>query len=130
MDPVERFLASIPIEMQAARDAAADFVQAFDLYKGAGMDPLIIEWADVWDALQHLRAVVAEHHSCDDRPEYVKCVKRTAKGFEHQTWCGREIRNSEFAFQGADHAAENGLAGRRLVACPDCRKAIAAAMTE
>jgi hypothetical protein len=65
-----------------------------------------------------------------DRPDYVKCVRRTAQGFEHQTWCGRDIWQTEFAFEGADHAAENGLAGGRLVTCPDCVKAITAAMTE
>jgi hypothetical protein len=129
MDPVERFLATIPIEMRAARDAASDFVEAYDLYKGAGMDNSIIEWQDVWDAFQHLRVVVSEPPP-GDRPDYVKCVKRAAKGFEHQTWCGRDIGNTEFTFESADHAAENGLAGGRLVACPDCRKAIAAAMTE
>ena len=62
------------------------------------------------------------------RPEYVKCVKRSAKGVEHMTFCGREIWNSEFAFENADHAAENGMSGGRLVACPECRKIIANAM--
>lgn len=61
--------------------------------------------------------------------EYVKCVKRTALGFEHQSWCGREIGNTEFSFQSADHAAENGMAGGRLVACPECIKAITAAIS-
>lgn len=57
MAPVDRFLASIPIEIQAARDAAAEFVGAYDLYRGAGSS--ISDWADVWDAWQHLRVVVA-----------------------------------------------------------------------
>lgn len=65
-----------------------------------------------------------------DRPDYVKCVRRTVKGFEYErkAWCGREIPRTEFAFVSADHAAENGLAGGRLVACKACREAIAAAM--
>jgi hypothetical protein len=64
MDPVERFLSTIPPEIRAARDAAADFVEAYDLYGGAGMDPAYIEWEDVWDAYQHLRTIVS---SPDDR---------------------------------------------------------------
>jgi hypothetical protein len=63
-----------------------------------------------------------------DRPDYEKCVKRMAIRFEHQTYCGRQVGNGEFVFQGADHAAENGLAGGRLVACPGCIRVIAAAM--
>lgn len=63
-----------------------------------------------------------------DRPDYVRCVRRTSKGTEHRTWCGRDIPRTEFVFQSADHAAENGMAGGRLVACPECITVIAAAM--
>lgn len=62
------------------------------------------------------------------RAEYIKCVKRTAKAVEYMTYCGREIWNSEFAFENADHAAENGMNGGRLITCPQCRKVIAAAL--
>jgi hypothetical protein len=65
-----------------------------------------------------------------DRPDYVKCVRRTAAGFEHKAWCGRDIWSHEFSFENVDHAAENGMAGGRLVTCPACRKAIAAALGE
>jgi hypothetical protein len=63
-----------------------------------------------------------------DNPEHVKCVKRTAKSVQHMTYCGREIWDTEFAFEDANHAAENGMAEGRLIACPKCRKTIAAAM--
>jgi hypothetical protein len=61
------------------------------------------------------------------RPEYVKCVKRSAAGFQDLSYCGREV-GCEFAFENADHAVENGMAGGRLVTCPDCIRVITAAL--
>lgn len=54
-----------------------------------------------------------------ERPEYERCIRRTHTDHQRETWCGR-YTGSDFCFQGVDHAAENGKAAGRLVACPDC----------
>lgn len=64
-----------------------------------------------------------------ERPDYVHCV-----GFDdatpeasggRRTWCGRGERPF---FVGPGHAALNGMHQGRLVACPECVAAIAAAL--
>jgi hypothetical protein len=62
------------------------------------------------------------------RPEHVTCVARGHADHMGESWCGRRI-TMEFHFTGLDHAAENGAAGGRLTACPECLKAAVAALS-
>jgi hypothetical protein len=62
-----------------------------------------------------------------DRPEYVKCVKHTHADKQGESWCGRMI-SSEFAFDGVEAAAYEGLRGGRLLVCPQCLEKIEAAL--
>ena len=62
------------------------------------------------------------------RADYIKCVRRAFHGLERQSYCGRDVPEVEWAFTGPDHATENGMQGGRLIAGPQCRKVIAAAM--
>lgn len=52
----------------------------------------------------------------ETRPEQVKCV---ATGYEGETvsWCGRRLYEFAWHFMDASHAALNGRANGRLVAC-------------
>lgn len=63
------------------------------------------------------------------RPDWVVCVASDV-GPHHplarKTWCG--LPRVGFQFQGADHAALNGHAKQRLVACPACVEAIVAGL--
>jgi NifU-like protein involved in Fe-S cluster formation len=52
----------------------------------------------------------------------VKCILRQATDTKN-SWCGKLIA-LEWAFNSIDHAAFNALGNGRLVACPDCVKAI------
>lgn len=64
----------------------------------------------------------------NDRPDWIKCVRHTHEDLKTQSWCGRRLEVFEFAFMDADHAAENGRQGGRLVACGECAAAITAAL--
>jgi len=63
------------------------------------------------------------------RPEWVACVVPEV-GPDHdlyrKTWCGLPVIG--WNFEGADHAALNGRAKGRLVACPACVRAITAGL--
>jgi hypothetical protein len=61
-----------------------------------------------------------------ERPDYVVCVGRSHIDHKNETWCER--RADGFVFAGIDHAAENGKAGGRLVACPQCVEQIGIAL--
>lgn len=63
----------------------------------------------------------------EDRPEYMKCIRRSHADHRAESWCGRLV-NEEFVFDGLDHAAENGLQQGRLVACPQCVEVASAAL--
>lgn len=58
--------------------------------------------------------------------EYPEWVHHVAFGYEdgrqQKTWCGAP--DPRPFFQNPTHAALNGLHGGRLVACPECVKAI------
>ena len=58
------------------------------------------------------------------QPDWVHCVEHT----EAESWCGKTLPLTEWRFLGADHAAENGRQGGRLVACRGCVEAISAAL--
>lgn len=62
-----------------------------------------------------------------ERPDYVKCVATGYQG-ESVSWCGRRLYKYEWHFMDASHAALNGRAEGRLLTCPECAKAIAAAL--
>lgn len=63
------------------------------------------------------------------RPEYMHCVLReTRPGEGKVAWCGRRIEGLSWHFVDAQHAALNGAQEGRLVACPECRDAIALAL--
>lgn len=62
------------------------------------------------------------------RRDCVRCVADTHEDAKGHTWCGRKIEPLEWTFTGADHAAMNGRNGDRLVACPQCVKAIEAGL--
>lgn len=56
------------------------------------------------------------------RPEYIACIRKSSNR-RHETIpaCGA----AEFAyFQSAEHATANRQNGGRLVACPDCLRAL------
>ena len=67
---------------------------------------------------------MGDSKATETRPDYVKCVQLSASG----TWCGRALGIFEWAFQGVDHAAQNGASGSRLVVCPECVAQIIAAL--
>lgn len=58
----------------------------------------------------------------------MKCVEHSHVDLKGQTWCGRRVDPFEFAFQGADHAAENGRQQGSLVACRACVRKITEAL--
>ncbi len=60
----------------------------------------------------------------EKRPEYVKCVQREHVEHKDKSWCGQVIDSGEWVFTGPGHAAENGLAQGRLIACSECIDAI------
>lgn len=64
----------------------------------------------------------------EERPEYVKCIKHTHAEKQGEAWCGRQIECFEFAFGDIEHAAYNAIAEGRLLACPECVTAVAAAL--
>lgn len=57
------------------------------------------------------------------RADYIKCIRRNHAAHKGESWCGRQLV-AEFAFDGVDHAAENGKQEGRLVACPECVAAV------
>lgn len=63
-----------------------------------------------------------------DQP-WVKCVLTGFHG-EERTWCGREPLVTEWTFTDASHAALNGRAQGRLVACTRCAGAITQALAQ
>lgn len=62
------------------------------------------------------------------RPEWVKCIAHPHTDSAGLAWCGRKLQG--FSFVNTDHAALNGVAKGRLVACRDCTYHVAAALTE
>jgi hypothetical protein len=60
------------------------------------------------------------------RPDWIACVKDTHADRSGVAWCGRPL--VAFAFADADHAAQNGRGGGRLVTCPDCANALVTAL--
>ena len=84
---------------------------------------------------------MSEENKRVEYPDYVHCVltglydiPADAPGgprAERKTWCGREGAElaHEWLFMDPTHAALNGKKGGRLVACPECAKAIAAAVS-
>jgi hypothetical protein len=60
------------------------------------------------------------------RPDYIACVRDTHVDRQGLAWCGRHAPG--WAFQDADHAALNGRGQGRMVVCPECRKALVAAL--
>lgn len=64
----------------------------------------------------------------NDRPEWIRCVRTGNEEETKRTWCGREAPLSEFAFFDPTHAALNGRAEGRLVACHECVEAITKAL--
>jgi hypothetical protein len=63
------------------------------------------------------------------RPEYVKCVQDNHRDHDGRSWCGQVLNKFDFAFVSIEHAAFNGRAGGRLVACSECTAAIIKALT-
>ena len=63
----------------------------------------------------------------DDQPEWVHCVAHSHLDLKGTSWCGRRLAPG-WHFADADHAAENGRQGGRLVACRECVSAICAAL--
>ena len=61
------------------------------------------------------------------RPEYVHCIRQTHVERTRLSWCGEPIDG--FAFESIDHAAYNGAAQGRLVACANCVRAVREALT-
>lgn len=64
----------------------------------------------------------------EPRAEWIKCVRRSHAEHVNETWCGQPISAFDWCFVDANHAAENGLQGGRLVACPECVAKITAAL--
>ena len=62
----------------------------------------------------------------DGRPDWVHCIRHTHVDRLKTNWCGRPATGWDFV--GADHAAENGRKGGRLVACRQCVAAISDAL--
>lgn len=69
------------------------------------------------------------------RPSWVHCaltgrydVGRDKPTLERTTWCGRRAPSFEFTFCDATHALLHAADGGRLQLCPECGKAIAAAL--
>lgn len=62
------------------------------------------------------------------RPDYVKCIRRSHADHLKESWCGRALESFEWAFEGADHAAESGKNRDRLVACKECVAAVTKAL--
>ncbi len=60
-----------------------------------------------------------------ERPDHIKCIKN----LEELTWCGRPYSSMGWLFQSIDHAALNGDQEGRLVACPECTKAVIKALS-
>lgn len=60
--------------------------------------------------------------------DWIKHIQHTHADKIGTAWCGRRIAG--FAFQDIDHAAYNGMANGRLVACKQCTKAIIRCLTE
>jgi hypothetical protein len=63
-----------------------------------------------------------------ERPEYVHCVEHDHADLKGTSWCGRRLWSMDWRFVDIDHAANNGLNGGRLVACPACVTAITTAL--
>lgn len=64
-----------------------------------------------------------------DREEYINCIRHTHAEKLKESWCGRQVDLFEWTFMNIDHAAYNALNGGRLVACPDCVKAVEATLS-
>lgn len=60
------------------------------------------------------------------RPDYVRCIARGHSDFSALTWCGKPV--DAWVFVDPSHAAENGLARGRLIACPACVAAVHTAL--
>ena len=61
-----------------------------------------------------------------NRPDYIRCIADVHEARKGFTWCGE--RADGWAFTGIDHAALNGRADGRLIACPECIKAATEAL--
>jgi len=60
--------------------------------------------------------------------EHVKCVLVGQADHPRRLWCGKEKGSFDWVFQDATHALLNAESGGRLLMCPDCAKAISAAL--
>ncbi|HEY1034959.1 MAG TPA: hypothetical protein VGE09_08260 [Pseudoxanthomonas sp.] len=63
-----------------------------------------------------------------ERPDYVKCIEDTHMDNKGKSWCGRKLSRFDWAFISVDHAAMSGRNGDRLIACPECLKAVFAGL--
>jgi hypothetical protein len=61
--------------------------------------------------------------------DHVKHIRHTRADMTRLSWCGTVLANVG-AFTSLDHAAYNGAAGNRLLACPACVRAAVAALLE
>lgn len=63
-----------------------------------------------------------------DTDEYTRCIVLAIQGGKRATWCGKVARPFDFHFLSVDHAALNGQAEGRLVACLACTDAVVKAL--
>jgi hypothetical protein len=62
-------------------------------------------------------------------PEWIKCIRDNHEDNKGLSWCRRMV-SGEWTFTDIDHAAMNGRNQGRLVACPECVKAVIAGLKE
>lgn len=62
--------------------------------------------------------------------DYIRHIEHTRVDMKNKSWCGQHLQQFDFHFLDIDHAAYNGAAGGRLVACKKCTLAIIKAITE
>lgn len=60
--------------------------------------------------------------------EHVRCIVLAIQGGKRATWCGKVAHPFDFHFLSVDHAALNGRAEGRLVACRACTDAVVKAL--
>lgn len=62
------------------------------------------------------------------RPDYIKCIEKTPQDkvnvLPGKTFCGLPLWSFDWRFQDAEHALASEASGSRLVACPECMKAV------
>ena len=61
-------------------------------------------------------------------PEYQHHIRHTHADLENQSWCGKALSRSDWAFQGIDHAIYAIKQGTLQEPCPDCLRAISEVM--